>query len=77
MIKDKLGKRRKNKFDDTSRRKRNILNMLEYYEYDADDEQERDARANERETKAKDDKISNENNEMLTRGEYRLNSRLT
>jgi hypothetical protein len=68
LIKEKLDKKRKHKEYDR-RRKRNILNMIEYYEYNGNDEQERDA--NEQEMRIKDDKISNNNNEILKHGEYR------
>lgn len=57
LIKQKLDK--KHKDSGIYRRKRHsMLDMVEYYDYDDDEEQERDAPINEQETQNRDNKLS-------------------
>lgn len=57
LIKQKLDK--KHKDNSIYRRKRHsMLDMVEYYDYDDDEEQERDAPINEQETQNRDNKLS-------------------
>ncbi|RLU26653.1 hypothetical protein DMN91_000450 [Ooceraea biroi] len=68
LIKQKLEKKSKNKDSDSyKRRKRDMLNMIEYYNYDGDEEQERNAPVNEQESKIKDDEFSNKDNAKIKR----------
>lgn len=62
LIKQKLEKRNKDKDDDYRRKKRSMLDMIEYYDYDDNEEQERDAPINEQE-------IQNKNDELLIKNE--------
>ncbi|XP_070169303.1 uncharacterized protein PF3D7_1120600-like [Polyergus mexicanus] len=63
LIKQKLEKRKKNKDSDYRRKKRSMLDMIEYYDYDDNnEEQESDARINEQ-------GIRNKNNEFLIEDE--------
>lgn len=56
LIKQKLDK--KHKDSSIYRTKRHMFDMIEYYDYDDDEEQERDAPINEQETQNKDNKLS-------------------
>lgn len=57
LIKQKLDK--KHKDSSIYRTKRHsMLDMIEYYDYDGDEEQERDAPINEQETQNEDNKLS-------------------
>ncbi|RLU27390.1 hypothetical protein DMN91_001194 [Ooceraea biroi] len=73
LIKQKLEKKSKNKDSDSyKRRKRDMLNMIEYYNYDGDEEQERNAPVNEQESKIKDDEFSNKDNAKIKRGKRNI-----
>lgn len=57
LIKQKLEKRNKDRDDDYRRKKRSMLDMMEYYDYDDNEEQERDVPINEQETQNKNDEL--------------------
>lgn len=54
-------------------KKRDTLNMIEYFDYEEDEEQKRDAPANEKEIKIKDDEFSNKNNAKMKHGKRNIN----
>lgn len=67
LIKQKLEKKNKNKDADYRRKKRSMLDMIEYYDYDDNnEEQERDAQINEQGIQDKNDEflIEDEISEM-------------
>lgn len=53
LIKKKLEKKKEEKY---RRKRHSALDTIEYYDYDDDEEQERDAPVNERQTNNEDDK---------------------
>lgn len=74
LIKQRLDKKKKNKNSNSYRiKKRDTLNMIEYFDYEGDEEQERDAPVNEKEIKIKDDKFSNKNNAKMKHGKRNIN----
>lgn len=59
LIKQKLEKKNKNKDSDYRRKRRSMLDMIEYYDYDDNnEEQERDASINEQGIRNKNDEFS-------------------
>lgn len=74
LIKQRLDKKKKNKNSNSYRiKKRDTLNMIEYFDYEGDEEQERDAPVNEKEIKIKDDEFSNKNNAKMKHGKRNIN----
>lgn len=72
MIKQRLDKKSKTKNVYDRRKRDTSLNVLEYYDYDADEEQERNAPVIEQEIKIKDDEISNKDNGMMKRSKRNI-----
>lgn len=74
LIKQRLDKKKKNKNSNSYRiKKRDTMNRIEYFDYEGDEEQERDAPVNEKEIKIKDDKFSNKNNAKMKHGKRNIN----
>lgn len=70
LIKQRLDKKNKHRKNSNwyKRRKRDTLNMIEYYDYDGDEEQERDVPVNGQEIKIKSDEVSSKNDAKIKRG---------
>lgn len=70
LIKQRLDKKNKHRNNSNryKRKKRDTLNMMEYYDYDDDGEQERDVPVNEQKIKIKGDEFSNKNDAKMKRG---------
>lgn len=74
LIKQKLEEKKKNEDSDSyERRKRHTLNIIEYYDYEGNEEQERDAPVNKQKIKIKDDGFSNKDNAKIKRGQCNIN----
>lgn len=71
LIKQKLEKKNKDKGGDYRRKRRSMLDMIEYYDYaDNNEQQERDAPIKEQEIRNKNDKllIKDERSKEIKRG---------
>lgn len=71
LIKQKLEKKNKDKSGDYRRKRRSMLDMIEYYDYeDNNEEQERDAPIKEQKIRNKNDKllIKDETSKEIKRG---------
>lgn len=69
LIKQKLEKKNKDKGGGYKRKRRSMLNMIEYYDYDDnDEEQERDAPINEQRTRNKNELLTKDERSEIKRG---------
>lgn len=68
LIKQKLKKKNKDKGGDYTRKRRSMLDMIEYYDYDDNEERERDAPINERDTGNKNNELFKDERSEIKRG---------
>lgn len=68
LIKQKLKKKNKDKGGDYTRKRRSMLDMIEYYDYDDNEERERDTPINERDTGNKNNELFKDERSEIKRG---------